>query len=307
MSEMSAEYAVKVKGKDAEGVADVPEQKSTVPTAPQNYLSYVDDDNDFDDDVPTSHPPTHEDNADPIVPPRQVSTRPGWVRTKAEIVLHTNIAHRLFYGRRRNDKEKIKAIIGLVRFSINVNNIFECASHDDPWADAVLVDIEKRFSATNKLVKENTEVLDQLLDGMEGLRICINESVSPVTLPVEFRTVYGFMGARLLGQFDNLVRQGLVARHVGLIFKDDWGKLVMEAGKKIRDLFFLSTRYRYTGVTRNDVATNNEIARRALEKNGKLSQNILEGAHEFRAKHAPYIRQTGNLGLAQQSKTETES
>lgn len=283
MSETATDYAVK-------GKSDVVGREAV--------MGDDFDDDAFEDETPSPRPPTHEDDADPIVPPRQVSNRPGPLRTQGEIVLHTRAAHRLFYGRRRDDKAKIKPIIGLVRFSTNVNGIFECAAHDDPWADAVLLKIEDRFAATNKLVKENIEVLDQLLDGMEGLNICCNESVKPVTLPVEFKTVYGFMGARLLGQYDKLVRLGLVARHVGLLFADDWGKLVGTPGRNIREVFWLSSTYRYTGVTRNDVAANNEVARRAAGKYGELPQDVLRGLR--RAKHAPVIRSAGTSKLASQ-------
>ncbi len=291
MSETAAEYTVTRK-MDGLGQSAVPQED-------------FDDEAFEDDDTPASKPPVHEDNADPIVPPRQVSTRPGRMRTQGEIVLHTRVAHRLFYGRRRDDKAKIKSIIGLVRFSTNVNGIFECAANDDPWADAVLLKIEDRFTAANKLVKENIEVLEQLLDDMEGLSICLNESVKPITLPVEFRTVYGFMGARLLGQYDKLVRLGLVARHVGLVFADDWGRLVFAPGRKIREVFWLSSAYRYTGVTRNDVAANNEVARRAAAKYGELPQDVLKGLR--RAKHAPVIRSLGASKLAQHNVTEMEN
>lgn len=251
-------------------------------------------DDGFDDDVKASpRRPTHEDNADPIVPPRQVANRPGPLRTQGQIVLHTRAAHRLFYGRRRDDKQKIKPIIGLVRFSTNVNGIFEFAANNDPYADAALLKIEECFSATNKLVKENIEVLDQLLDGMEGLSICGNESVKPVTLPVEFKTVYGFMGARLLGQYDKLVRLGLVARHVGLLFADDWGRLVGKPSSKIREVFWLSATYHFSGATRDDIAANNEVARRAVSKLGELPQDVLEGVR--RARFAPAIHNSSRL------------
>jgi len=254
---------------------------------PLAYSAPMDFDDDFDDNETPPRPPMHDDNADPIVPPRQVSTRPGPMRTKGEIVLHTRAAHRLFYGRRRDDAKKIKPIIGLVRFSSNVNSIFESAASDDPYADATLLKIEDRLSATNKRVIDNIEALEQLLGGMEGLSICGNASVTPVTLPVEFKTVYGFMGARLLGQYDKLVRLGLVARHVGLLYADDWSKLIGKPGSKIREVFWISAGYRYTGVTRNDVAANNEVARRAATKYGELPQDVMKGVH--RARHAPVI------------------
>jgi len=263
----------------------------TVPV-PMDFMG-TDFDNDFEDDEKPVRSPTHEDNADPIVPPRQVSVRPGPMRTQGEIVLHTRAAHRLFYGRRRDDEKNIKPIIGLVRFSTNINGIFECAANNDPYADAVLLQIEDQFSAANTLVTENVLAVEQLLGSMEGLSISGNESVNPVTLPVEFKTPYGFMGARLLGQYDKLVRLGLVAKHVGMLYSDDWNNLIGKMGSKIREVFWLSTRYRYTGVTRDDVTANNEVARRAATKYGELPQNVMEGTH--RAKHAPIIRTSSAL------------
>lgn len=243
----------------------------------------------FEGDDEPQRVPTHEDGADLIVPPRLVATRPGPIRTQGKIVLHTRAAHRLFYGRRRDDKKGIKPIIGLVRFAVNVNKIFDSSAKNDPYSDAILLKIEERFIAVNTLVKENIEALEQLLGGMEGLNICGDESTNPVELPVEFRTVYGFMGARLLGQYDKLMRLGLVARHVGLLLSDDWGRLIGKAGSKIREVFWLSATYHYTGVTRDDIAANNEVARRAAEKYEELSQDVMEGTR--RARHAPPLRE----------------
>ena len=255
-------------------------------SAPVDFVG-TDFDDDFGEEKPVSQP-THEDNADPIVPPRQVSAHPGPIRTQGEIVLHTRTAHRLFYGRRRDDKKKIIPIIGLVRFTININGIFQCAANNDPYADAILLQIEDQFSAANTLVAENIQALEQLLDSMDGLNICGHGSVNPITLPVEFKTVYGFMGARLLGQYDKLVRLGLVANHVGLLYADDWNKLIGRVGSKVREVFFLSTQYSYTGVTRDDIAANNEVARRAATKYGELPQDVVDGTR--RAKRAPFIR-----------------
>lgn len=287
--------AVRVKGKGKEKAVSKMEMKQSPKSPLSGFVNYLapEFDEAFEENVPPVRHPTHKDNADPIVQPRLVANRPGPMRTQGEIILHTRAAHRLFYGRRQDEKQGIKAIIGLVRFSTNVNAIVGCAANNDPWADAVLLKIEERFSAVNALVKGNIEALDQLLDGMEGLSICFNESVKPVKMPVEFKSVYGFMGARLLGQYDKLVRLGLVARHVGLLFEDDWGRLIGKPGSSVREVFWLSATYRFTGATRDDVAANNEAARRAVAKYGTLPQDVLEGTR--RARHAPVIRVSSAL------------
>jgi hypothetical protein len=49
----------------------------------------------------------------------------------------------------------------------------------------------------------------------------------------------------------------------------------------------LSTSYRFTGVKRDDIAANNAVARRAIDKYGELPQVILEAGK--RGKYAPAI------------------
>jgi integrating conjugative element protein (TIGR03761 family) len=259
-----------------------------MPGEPTNDIDFLS--HEFDEAFEEKAPirvETHADNADRIVQPRYVSNRPGPMHTKGNIVLHTRAAHRLFYGRRKDEKLGIKPIIGLVRFSTNVNNIYELAAKDDPYADAVLVQLEKKFSVLDKLIKDHIATCEDLLSSMEGLTIETQESVKPITLPVEFRTTYGFMGARLLGQYDLLVRLCLSARHVGLLFSDDWGRLVGTTGSKIRELFWLSTSYRYTGVAREDVKANTALAQLAKDKYGELPQSIIEGTQ--RPQYAPMI------------------
>ncbi|MFK5892412.1 MAG: AcaB family transcriptional regulator, partial [Pseudomonadota bacterium] len=69
--------------------------------------------------------------------------------------------------------------------------------------------------------------------------------------------------------------------------QSDWERTVRNSGKLIRNVFWESSRYRYTGVTRNDIAANNAVARNAIEKFGELPQDILEGTK--RGKFAPKI------------------
>jgi integrating conjugative element protein (TIGR03761 family) len=165
--------------------------------------------------------------------------------------------------------------------------VYDLAAKDDPYADALLVQLEKKFNALEVLIKDNIATCEDLLSSMEGLTIETQESVKPIVLPVEFRTTYGFMGARLLGQYDRLVCLCLSARHVGLLFSDDWGRLVGTTGSKIREVFWLSTSYRYTGVARDDIKANTRLAQLAKAKYGELPQSIIDGTQ--RAQHSPAI------------------
>lgn len=258
----------------------------------QAVQSVPDDFDDFfDDEENVIARPAHEDNADPVVMPNLVSKKPGALRTRGEVQLHTRLAHRLFYGRRRDDKKKIRPITGLVRFAINMNQINELASRDDPYADQVMLDVEKELFEAQALVQSNIQAVKDLLMDLDGITIKYNGSVEPVTVPLEFKTTYGFVAARLLYQYDKLVRMAQAAMHVGMMFEEDWGKVVRASGRKIRRAFGMSAGYRFSGVNRNDIAANNAAARAAKEKYGELSQSTLDGSK--RGKFAPKILSAG--------------
>ncbi len=243
----------------------------------------------------------HVDNADPIVDPQLVKTRPGRIKTKGSFTLHTQLAHRLFYGRRKGTKEividgkpvkkKMKPVIGLVRFATNVNQIFELAAMDDPYADFQLIKIEEGLQTAKELTQKNVVFLEQLLGDVEGMSIEPSFSVEPVKLPLEFQTpFFGFEAARIIKSYDKLVLLALTTRQTGDLLSDDWDRIVNKTASKIRSAFLLSAGYRFAGATRNDFAANNERARAAIQKYGELPQDVLEG--KKRAKHAPKIRKS---------------
>lgn len=238
-----------------------------------------------EDDTPII--PSHEDNADTLVLPNLVNKRPGMLRTRGDLTLHTRSAHRLFYGRRRDDTKKIKPIIGLVRFAHNMNQIYDLAAADDPYADAVLLKVENELDACRKSVTGHIAELEELLSDMDGISINFHESMEPVKVQLEFKTAYGFLAARILSQYDKLICLALSAMHVGLLFQEDWARVVGKSGRMIRYTYQLSTSYRFTGVSRVDIQANNSVARTAIEKYGELPQIILKA--EKRSKFAPTL------------------
>lgn len=238
-----------------------------------------------EDEIPKQA--VHEDNADTLVTPNLVNKHPGMLKTQGSLVIHTRSAHRLFYGRRRDDEKGIRPIVGLVRFALNMNQICLLAAADDPYADAVLLEVENKLEACNKTIGDYVAELEALIADIDGISIDVYDSVEPVTVPLEFKTTYGFLGARLVSQYDKLIRLAQSAKHVGLFFKEDWSRIVGNTGRMIRHVFQLSSNYRFTGVKRDDIAANTAVAQSAIEKYGELPQVILEG--ETRAKYAPAI------------------
>jgi integrating conjugative element protein (TIGR03761 family) len=218
------------------------------------------------------------------------------IQTSGALLLHTQLAHNLFMGRKAAPNQY--AITGLIQFSGQIRTIWESASLDDPYADMKLLHIEAAMDNAAELVRINTEVMNNLLDSL-GDRIVLSDcrSERPVSVPISFRTPYGFMAARLLGDFDEMVICALKARHIGMILDQEWHATVSKTATAIRRVFNLSGTFNYSGATRNDFAANNQRAREAIAKYGELPQEVLAGTK--RAKIAPPIKDQSVLRARQ--------
>jgi len=227
---------------------------------------------------------SHPDQADRLVSPKLVKKRPGMVYTKGEIVLHTNLAHRMFYGRSRtkvNGKTKHQ-IVGLVRFISNVNQICDLARAGDPYADYWLLELEQMMDDTRVTLSETKQYLRELLDtGGASSRVSVKTGISesPVTLPLEFKyKTYGFQAADLVGLFDEVVQLALNAKDAAWLLPAEFKQLVNHAGRSLRHTFLTSAKYKYSGAKRNDFAANNQRARLAVERMGfELPEDVLTG------------------------------
>lgn len=200
---------------------------------------------------------------------------PGRLKTKGSVVIHTRSAHDLFYGRRGDKESGVNQIVGLTLFATNANNLAMLCKRDDPYAEAVLIKIEKLFDDFENDLKTKVQHLQGLLDGMEGMVIDFHESEEPITIPLEFGTPYGYIAVRCLSQYDKLVTLAYSAKQTGLLVQADWHRYVVKTRTKLRHIFHVSTRYRFGGATRDDIAANNAAARSVIEKYGDLAEEIL--------------------------------
>ena len=240
---------------------------------------------------------SHPDQADPITQPKLVRQQPGTVRTSGVLLLHSRQAHRLFYGRRRDEGKGINLIVGLTRFSSNVRHCWEASANDDPYADLVLLDIETAYEEAIAELQNGLEHLASLLSSIGGISFSDSASASPVEIPLEFGVPWGFRGANLLALFDRVVMQSLTARHVGLFLDTEWHRFVHSHARRVRKVFAMSLRWHSTRVTRNDIAANNQVAIRASERHGGrvLPPDVMRG--DRRAKLSPTLHNKVSEGM----------
>lgn len=271
--------------------------QENAPAEPAGDLSFLSADAEQEETAPVRPlDNSHPDNADTVVMPRQVRERPGRLTTQGTITLQSRQAHRLFYGRRADKAAGQYPIVGLVRFAKLVGDIWNAAADDDPYADMVLLEIETAHEDAARAVADQITAVQALIaEQMEGIDVEIVHSIKPAKLDIQFYSPWAYRAAILLTRFDQLVLLCLTARKVGLMLDDDWDSVVVRCGTRIRHMFELSRRWLATGVTRDDIAANNQVAQRADAKYSEQQQmlvmvdDVVSG--KTRAKLAPRIKQ----------------
>ncbi len=241
---------------------------------------------------------------------------PGRMTGDVKIILHTKQAHRLYHGRRRDTRNNIEPVTGLIRFAGQMNQIWLAAGRDDPYADYFLFEIERAIESADETMKELIKVLEAKNEKLaqRGYRVTLQESTQPIELSLKFAPEFTHKAALSLLEFDYLVRLVLSLRHAAVLKRDEANEYIISAAGRIRHAFEMSLRYKRTMVTRDDIAANNGRAQTATAQlRIKLPQSILEG--NIRADVSPPLPRNRQdaINLAQRSllkndkKTEPET
>lgn len=86
----------------------------------------------------------------------------------------------------------------------------------------------------------------------------------------------------ILVGFDQLILRVFQAHHYGLMSLKERKAWLHRGSHQIRRIFSVALRYRSHPVTRQDIASNNDIARQAIEQSGALGNAILLGTKRSR-------------------------
>lgn len=221
----------------------------------------------------------------------------GPLRSAITIELHTHLATQTWTGRQPNHEEKIHGIIGIPRF-LNILNIIRLDSlTDNPYADLWMLRLEERLLAAreemNTLIDSMKAVFSQL-PAMMTVEGCT--SIQPARFPVFASTQPGFIAIYLLTDFDELMRNMLLARHMALINHEETNNLRQRGGNLIRSILVLAQKYRRIPVTRQDIREGNARAIAAEELAGPVPEDIFDGSR--RSAWAPPLRQIAGAEAA---------
>lgn len=215
--------------------------------------------------------------------------RPGRILGSAHLKIQTRQAQRLVYGRRRSEDKN--QIIGMLQFGFFVQKIWSGAAADDPYADWYLLRIHDALERGRDELGEMRKEIGERLKSVSNIQIEIAHSVEPILIPIQFPNPYGYMGAYLIADFDDLCIALLTARHFGLMDRNSVEKQLARAASVVRRTFMSSAGWKNTSVMRADFVVQTADGKVRIEQAaaamGQCPPKILDGS--LRSSMAPQI------------------
>ncbi|MCH9699369.1 MAG: TIGR03761 family integrating conjugative element protein, partial [Gammaproteobacteria bacterium] len=217
----------------------------------------------------------------------QETKKPGVLRSQATLTLQTKYGQSFIYGRARNDAKGKKQIPGLLEYARRTRIIWLSVLADDPYADWQLVKIENYLENAKQSIQSSNKDIKDALQSISGMEVQPAQSLSPITVPLNFQNPYAYMGAGIVSEYDQLACRVFSATHVGMIRKKQGFIILNQAGAGIRRVFSAAYEWKYSGVTRKDINNKTKIAEHAIQIMGDCPHVILNKTN--RASNAPEI------------------
>ena len=202
-----------------------------------------------------------------------------------EIELATRPALRLWKGREKSETRH--SILGLPGFSKIVRGIEQAIKEDDPYADfhyhKIEAGIEDLTFDLNRELKDIESFIHENVP--RTMRVPDAGSERPEVIPIRFASQLGFKIVYQLLKVDQIVLKVLQANHIGLLPNKEKFETIARVEKRVRSVLQMVFLYRHTGVTRDDIASNNQKAQNAKALMGELSASYADGSQ--RSENAP--------------------
>ncbi len=215
----------------------------------------------------------------------------GPIRAKTDITVDvaTRPALRVWSGRDKTPERR--GILGIPGFASITRTLEEQVKLDDPYADYHFIQIENALAKLRSELDQELETITTFIDEMVPPAMTLPDvgSNEPCILPIRFASRHGFAMLYELLKMDKIVMKTLLANHIGLLNSSEKFKTLNRLEARMRTALYTAYAYRVTGVTRDDMAANNKVAKRAIEMMGELKIEYLEGT--TRSPNAPQLPQ----------------
>jgi len=219
--------------------------------------------------------------ARPAATERSSTSRPGVLRGNVTLILQTSAAQALLQGREKSDARS--GIVGLFAFASATRILWQAAEQGDPYATWWLAKIERALDEASAALAQIATTLHSVLSKSSGFQVVTAESIAPCATPLQFSTAHAFRGARLLAEYDDVVRRVLSARHTSLVSPQESRVVLYEAGRAVRRAFATVIGFVATGIRWDDLRAANPRLAYAAQKMGPLPAAIRAGVERPRA------------------------
>tara|TARA_R110001592_G_scaffold316364_1_gene592789 strand:+ start:28294 stop:29148 length:855 start_codon:yes stop_codon:yes gene_type:complete len=231
----------------------------------------------------------------------------GPIRTKTDITVDvaTRPALRVWAGRDKTADKK--GILGVPGFASITRTLEENVKLDDPYADFHYILIEEAIAKLRSELDQELEAVTSFLNEMVPPAMTLPDigSNEPCVLPIRFASRHGFAMLYELLKMDKVVMKTLLANHIGLLNSEEKFKTLNRLEAKMRTALYTAYAYRVTGVTRDDMAANNQKAQRAIGMMGELKTEFLEGT--TRSPNAPQLPKSRLATLVSPAKLNVDN
>ena len=232
------------------------------------------------------------------------NTRPGRLFGSIPFEIHTMDAQLLFSGYIN------KGSVGLLQFAGQMSTLWDASEKDDPYADWYLLKVyDAIIQLRNQFAQSIQDYQEKIREtyGQANLLLTPFVSQKPVVKNLWFRTQYGYLGAGVVGDFDELMRFVLTANRVGVLLDKPQEAIRSEWIDKVIALFQLPFKWQSFMLTRSDIEADNDLAKSAQKTLGKIPRNVLDKT--LRAPFSPYINVESEIKqkiISDQETTETK-
>ena len=210
------------------------------------------------------------------------------LRSVMTLDLHSDIAHDYVRAHMTPEPES-KSQPGLMEFIRSVRGVYTDASHNNPFADWTLLKIEDDIKALRDAIAEARKELKEKMEAHDASAVEAATSGEPHRDQVEFDTPYAHVLAVALREFDEFVREGMTAAHVGAIRTRERTAMFQSMTRRLRRVIMTPHHYQRNRITRETVGNADADQIESLESRlgGPIPEDVLAG--DRRGEFAPDI------------------
>jgi integrating conjugative element protein (TIGR03761 family) len=126
------------------------------------------------------------------------------------ITLHTKEAFQLFIGRAADpDNPTAPKIISFKKAGAAYRLLWSLSTNNNPYADWALIDLSHRRQVLQEELAKSVQTMEETLEKLRqtrGMHFVVAQNPTPQSLPVRFKSPYGYAMVDCLAEFDYLVR-----------------------------------------------------------------------------------------------------